>query len=367
MTTLLPRPDAAERRTGPLSRLGGRLLQAATYPHGTAGYRDAYRPAASAGRTPAEVVAITPRTRRAHSILLRPARPIAFAPGQHILVTCEVAGVRQTRCYSLSDTPHRADGLLEITVAHIPEGRLSSHLVGGVAVGEAVGLSAPQGHEFVLPLRRPDHLLLIGGGSGITPLRSMWRTMQAEGLADRTTLLYYARTADDAIFADEIATTAGTHVVTTREGDGPLQGRFQPAHLTEIGVDLCDTEVFACGPVGLVEAVRTAVADTGTEAHLHTESFAPPVAPTSDDAEGLITFARSGASAHNDGATLLEQAEAAGLQPEAGCRMGICHTCTTHKHAGAVRDVRTGQVDQREDCEIQLCVTQPVGNVSLDL
>ena len=366
MTTLAPRTD--DRRPTTLRRLTSRLLEAATYPHGVAGYRDAYRPAASAARTPALVEAVVPRTRRAHSLLLRPARPIAHAAGQHILVTCEVDGVRLTRCYSLSDTPHRADGLLEVTVAHIPEGRLSSHLVGGIAVGETVGLSAPQGHEFVLPRVRPDHLLLIGGGSGITPLRSMWRTMQAEDLAERVTVLYYARTPADAIFADELASLPDAHVITTREpGGGMLAGRFAAAHLEDVGVDVGSVEAFACGPTGLVEAVTAVFAAAGMADHLRTESFAPPVPPSAEDVDGLITFTGSGASAHNDGTTLLEQAEAAGLSPEAGCRMGICHTCTTHKHAGAVRDIRTGTVDRREDCEIQLCISQAVGDVSLDL
>ena len=47
--------------------------------------------------------------------------------------------------------------------------------------------------------------------------------------------------------------------------------------------------------------------------------------------------------------------------------MGICHTCTTVKHAGVVRDVRTGQTTSDGECEIQLCISAPVGDVALDL
>ena len=371
MTTLLPRASKALPSARRLQRL---VLNGLTYPHGVEGYRDAYRPAASAGRIMATVEAIVPQTPRAHTLVLRPERPMAFAPGQHVLVTCQVDGARQTRCYSLCDTPRRADGRVEITVAHIPDGLVSSHLTGGgagdpsgVAVGDAVGLSAPQGTDFVLPLPRPERLVLIGGGSGITPLRSMWRTMQAEGLGDRVTVLYYARTAADGLFLDELSTLGDAHVVLTRaSGVGPLVGRFEAAHLAAVGIDPTTASAFACGPPGLVDAVRDAWSDAPDR--LRTESFAPPVAPVGDDMpEGMLTFARAGVSAHNDGTTLLEQAEAAGLSPEAGCRMGICHTCTTTKHAGAVRDVRTGEVDDREGCEVQLCISQPVGNVSLDL
>ena len=373
MTTLLPRASRALPSARRLQRL---VLNGLTYPHGVDGYRDAYRPAASAGRIHATVEAIVPQTPRAHTLLLRPETPIAFAPGQHLLVTCQVDGARQTRCYSLCDTPRRDDGRLEITVAHIPDGLVSSHLAGGgragIRVGDAVGISAPQGSDFVLPLPRPERLLLIGGGSGVTPLRSMWRTMRAEGLGDRVTVLYYARTSTDALFLDELTDLPDAHVVPTREdgqdtgADGAPTGRFDPAHLTAIGIDPATTDAFACGPPGLIDAVRTAWATAPDR--LRTESFAPPVAPVGDDMpEGMLTFARTGRSAHNDGATLLDQAEAAGLTPESGCRMGICHSCTTTKHAGAVRDIRTGEIDEREGCEVQLCISQPVGNVSLDL
>ena len=65
--------------------------------------------------------------------------------------------------------------------------------------------------------------------------------------------------------------------------------------------------------------------------------------------------------------TLLEQAEAAGLAPEFGCRMGICHTCTCRKSAGAVRNVLTGEISDEEDEDIQLCVSVPAGDVALDI
>ena len=71
--------------------------------------------------------------------------------------------------------------------------------------------------------------------------------------------------------------------------------------------------------------------------------------------------------ADNTGATLLEQAEAAGLSPDHGCRMGICHTCTTIRRSGCTRDVRTGELDAEPDTRIRICVNAPVGDVAVDL
>jgi ferredoxin len=118
----------------------------------------------------------------------------------------------------------------------------------------------------------------------------------------------------------------------------------------------------------LLDAVRELWAIEGIEQHLHVESFVPPtLAPPSGVAEGEIHFGRSGVRLENNGAPLLEQAEAAGLEPEYGCRMGICHTCACRKTAGTVRNVNTGETSSGEDEEIQICISAPVGDVVIEL
>jgi ferredoxin len=82
---------------------------------------------------------------------------------------------------------------------------------------------------------------------------------------------------------------------------------------------------------------------------------------------GTLHFNRSSLSAPIGPGTLLEQAEAAGLAPAFGCRMGICHSCTARKCAGAVRNVLTGELSDEEDEDIQLCVTVPAGDVALEI
>ncbi len=69
----------------------------------------------------------------------------------------------------------------------------------------------------------------------------------------------------------------------------------------------------------------------------------------------------------DDGRPLLEQAEAAGLTPESGCRMGICHSCTRRKTSGAVRNLITGAVSSAEEEDVQICVSVPVGDVDIAL
>ena len=83
--------------------------------------------------------------------------------------------------------------------------------------------------------------------------------------------------------------------------------------------------------------------------------------------EGDVSFVRSEKSAANTGASLLEQAEALGLKPEFGCRMGICFSCVSHKESGTVRNVLTGEESALPDEDIRICVNAPVGDCVVDL
>lgn len=120
--------------------------------------------------------------------------------------------------------------------------------------------------------------------------------------------------------------------------------------------------VYVCGPPALVEAVR--------EHHptARFESFVPPTPVVAGEASGgRITFAQSGVAVEDDGRSLLQQAEDAGLNPESGCRMGICHSCTRRKTRGAVKNLTTGAVSTADDEDVQICVTVPVGDVDIAL
>ena len=146
----------------------------------------------------------------------------------------------------------------------------------------------------------------------------------------------------------------------TRSGAGDLVGSFGPQHLA--AAMRSPDMVFVCGPTTLVETVQQHCDN------VYTESFVPPVfEPSANPSGGRITFSNSGIDVTDDGRSLLEQAEAAGLTPQSGCRMGICHTCTRRKTAGTVRNLTTGSVSTGPDEDVQICVSVPVGDVELAL
>ena len=144
-----------------------------------------------------------------------------------------------------------------------------------------LGLSQADG-DFHLPDARPDSILLISGGSGITPVMSMLRTLCAEGHRGPITLIHYAPDPERAIYREELERLAAEHPnfnlirsYTRAPGAGELDGHFSPAHLPQADPGFAAAETFACGPPALLDAVRGTWAD-GLEQRLHVESFVPP-------------------------------------------------------------------------------------------
>jgi ferredoxin-NADP reductase len=234
-----------------------------------------------------------------------------------------------------------------------------------------VELSAPQG-QFVLPEALPAKLLFISGGSGITPCMSMLRTLLGQGYRGQIAFLHFARTPADVIFGRELRELAARHanlqlVIETESERGSLPD-LDHASLAAVVPDFADWDAWVCGPQPLMDAAQRAYAARGAAERVRTEQFvvATP-APSFESEAGRVRFARSNRQIEGDKRSLLEQAEASGLRPQSGCRMGICQSCKCKKLSGVTRDLRTGELSTDSDVEIQLCVNVPVGDVSIDL
>ena len=311
------------------------------------------------------------QTARSVTLTLRPNENWqGIRAGQFVSLAVQVDGVTLTRPYS----PAGADQTweLELTVSTHPEGRVSRSLRDHACPGMTVGLSQAQG-EFVLPSPRPERVLLISGGSGITPVMAMLRTLCADGYSGEIGFLNYARSAELALYGAELARLASRHPGLriargyTRGRRSPLTGRFTREHLGAVCDEHSGAAAFVCGPPPLIEAVRGLWAGDGLPAPA-VETFAAPALPLDPaGAKGTVRFARSGHEAENSGLVLLEQAEDAGLRPDHGCRMGICNSCSCRKASGTVRNLLTGESSSRTDEDVRICVSVPVGDVVLDL
>jgi ferredoxin-NADP reductase len=341
--------------------LASPLVDLLTGPHGVDRYTELVAPTWTTGDARAKIVAVRRQTPRSVTLTLEPNRAFTgFRAGQHINLTVEIDGRRRTRPYS----PASAEGAshIELTVGRHDGGLVSTYLCEHARPGMVVGLDSVGG-DFTLPAVRPRRILFVSGGSGITPVMSMLRTLRADGFTGEVAFVHYARSADEACYRAELDAMSGVKVLhgfTRATVGSDLEGRFGPDHLAAAMPQ--PDAVYVCGPKPLVDAVNEHCANVCAE------SFVPPVFDVSAEASGgRVSLTDSGVELVSDGRPLLEQAETAGLTPESGCRMGICHSCTRRKTRGAVKNLITGAVSSAEQEDVQICVTVPVGDVDIAL
>lgn len=369
-SSMLLTQRAGRARTGRRRLLGSGAVDLLVGPHGIDRYLELIDPRLTIKEARAEVVDVQHQTARSVTLKLRANHAWeGFRAGQFVRVGVEIDGVRRTRTFSPAGSEHAADGELELTVT-LREGGLVSNYLRRVSVqGSVLYLSQAQG-EFVLSDERPQRLVLISGGSGITPLMAILRTLCDEGYGGEIAFVHYARTREDWLYRPAVEALAASHpglhlsYLATREGDGHLAGDALPSPLNEPAWR--DADVAVCGPASLIEAVRAAWSHAPER--VRSETFTAPRLLAAENAtEGTVHFLASQTATPIADGTLLELAERAGLKPEFGCRLGICKTCTCRKSTGAVKNLISGAVSDEDDEAIQLCVSVPVGDVALDL
>ena len=336
-------------------------------------YLKLINPLWSARELRGRIVEVRPETHDCATLVIKPGWGFSFdyQPGQYIGIGLLVDGRWRWRSYSLTSVP-RATGTrtVTITVKAMPEGFLSSHLVGGVRPGTVVRLAAPKGN-FVLPDPPPASMLFITAGSGITPVMSMLRTLVRReqigpGAISDIIHLHSAPTTADVLFAAELAELTRTHPgyrLTARATR--VEGRLDLSRIADEVPDWRDRQTWVCGPAALLDTAEKLWAAMGITDRLHSERFAA-VRRTDRSSGGSVSFARSGKTLVADGATsLMEAGEQAGVLMPFGCRMGICHTCVVGLSQGRVRDMRTG-AEHEAGSRIQTCISAASGDCVLD-
>ena len=344
-----------------------RLAEAVASPLVPDDYLDLVAPLRTTADLRGRVVSVTSETRDAATVEIRPGRSWkGHRPGQYVRLGVDVDGVRHWRAYSLTSEVDRSDGLVSITVKAIPDGKVSNHIVRLLMPGTLVHLDQAAG-DFVLPQPLPAQALFVTAGSGVTPVMGLLRNHLAD-LHD-VVLVHSAPTRDDVIFGDQLRDWARAGRLRLVERHTETAGILGPAHLDDLVPDWRDREAWACGPIGLLDAMEAHWADAGMAERLHTERFRSTLITQGEG--GTVTFLRHGAVVEADGATpILDAGEDAGVLMPSGCRMGICFGCAVPLRQGVVRDLRDGQLTtaaEGDSIHIQTCVSAAAGHCEIDL
>jgi ferredoxin-NADP reductase len=335
-----------------------------------------------------EVVEIRRETDDAISIVLADpgGAALSCAAGQFFTLLVDIDGDRLRRAYSASwiDPDRRR---VAVTVKRVAGGRVSNHLNDTLRPGHRISVLGPSGDFVVAPATGPRHLVLIGAGSGITPLLAIIRDLLGSEPTTRITLLYGNRSAAAALFVAELDGLAGDrlevrHVLEDESGTRTAhRGRLDEATIADQLATIVDgsdgepVEYFVCGPAPVMDAARAVLRGRGVPlTAIREERFASPAPrPAAGGSAHVVTLRRPGAAARavmvGPGATILDAGLGAGVAMPYSCAMGGCGACAVTLVEGAVdMDEPTClTADERSRGVVLACVARPRGACTLEL
>ena len=297
----------------------------------------------------------------------------AFTQGQYLTLRTEIDGQDLRRSYSICAGVD--DGQLRVGVRRVDGGVFSTWINEQLKAGDQIQVMPPQGRFFV-PMEAAEqrHYLAIAGGSGITPILSIIKTVLAREPDSHFTLLYGNRSLQSTMFKEELDDLKNRyltrlvlhHVFSREETEAPLNmGRMNQAKVQQllkavVPVHKLDA-VFVCGPYQMNDEVEAALlACNVPPERIHIERFgvlpaAGAVARTQraqDAKTAQITLIRDGLTrnfpfkpGHDN---LLRAAEAAGLEVPYSCTSGVCGTCRAKCLDGKVEMERNFALNAQE-------------------
>ncbi|WP_138995078.1 ferredoxin--NADP reductase [Larkinella sp. C7] len=316
---------------------------------------------------------------------------VRYQPGQYLTFILPFEGQKVRRSYSMSSSPH-TDVSLAVTIKRLPGGAVSNYLCDNTKPGDVLETLEPLG-TFVPKLdpKNRRQIVLIGAGSGITPLISMAKSILHVEPQTQLWLLYGNRNRQSIIFEkelNELAQQSGgrfriTHILSQPESNwAGLEGRLNQSAILKLLEELpADAtrraEYYICGPDGLMDEARGALKLLGVPTdQVHKESFATaphethgevveaePVNPSSSKPEVTVLYEGSEykfiVEPHQ---TILEAALELDIDLPYSCQAGMCTACMGRCLSGKVHlDEEDGLAESELKAGyILTCVAHPM-------
>ena len=300
-----------------------------------------------------------------------------FTQGQYLTLRKQIDGRELRRSYSICAGVD--DGELRVGVRRVRGGVFSHWINERLQPGDRIDVMAPQGRFFVpIVAAAARHHLGIAGGSGITPILSIAKTVLAREPRSRFTLIYGNRSLASTMFKEAIedlknrylARMVLHHVFSEEQTDAPLHRgvmdrakieAFLQTLIPPAGID----HAYVCGPYQMNDEAEAALRGAGVAPErIHIERFGvalpaqgsvPAVLHAADPADAelaRIVIVRDGLRREiefrRDQPSILDCASAAGLEVPYSCTSGVCGTCRAKVIEGKVRMERNFALDRRE-------------------
>lgn len=300
----------------------------------------------------ADIIQETPSAKTLRLVAREGSLP-PFQAGQYINLQVEINGIRTSRPYSISSSPHQM-AYYDITVRKIENGFVSAYLFDQIKVGEEFESSGPAGNFYYNPLFHGQKLVLLAGGSGVTPFMSMIRENTDLGLEREIHLFYGSKTSDELIFHDELSAISARrsnfhyHPVLENPaaGYGGLRGMISTDLITTVLGDQVIDTYYICGPQAMYDTLLPQLQALSIPARkIRHEMFGTPADITaqpgwprgiSKDTTFTVNVLGKKSLPAQAGEPLLIALEKAGLVVPSLCRSGECSLCRVQLLSGKV-------------------------------
>ena len=330
------------------------------------------------------------------------ALPFTYFPGQFLTLSVEIEGKPVKRSYTIASTPTQLH-YCAITVKREEQGLVSRFLHDQVKEGDLLEIAAPNG-KFTFTGEEAKSIVLVAGGVGITPMMGVIRYLTDIGWRGDISLLYCCRTTRDFIFRDELEQLQERYpnlnvFATMTRAEGTvwmgLKGRFTSEIIGHLVPDIAACRIHVCGPPAMMSAVLNMLkALKVPDEQVRTEAFGPakrpgvptPAPQTEPDkskgsasltetkpptaATATVAFKTSGKSAPlPSDLTVLDVAEANGVEIDNSCRSGQCGLCKIKLLSGKVtmecEDALSD--DDKQQGLILACQAKSKENIEVDV
>lgn len=314
-----------------------------------------------------------------------------FVAGQYINVSMCIDGITTSRAYSISSSPKQR-AYYEIAVRYKPDGYVTHYMLDRMTAGEALEISAPAGQFIYNPVIHGKHIVLIGGGSGITPFMSIVEDQYLDVDSDvKIDLIYGCANADDVIYGKKLQEIAHKYqhfnfhlVISEPDQDYKgLTGFISADLLISVLGSVDDKKFYLCGPEVMYQFVCAELERLGVDRKsIRREVQTPPSDPTklerwpesvSKDQKFVVTLTGGGCDGMEiEGCAsepLLNTLERNNIYYPAECRAGECSICRAKVVCGEVyipESMRLRKADRAYNY-VHLCAAYPVGDVTLQL
>lgn len=284
----------------------------------------------------------------------------SYKSGQFLTLKINIDGEDYQRAYSLNSTPG-IDKLLSVTVKKVEGGKVSNYIFDQLKVGDKVEILKPKGNFILSDKKCPSgHIVLFGGGSGITPLFSMAKYILHTQKNAKVSLVFANQNEKTIIFKSKLEELCKKfegrfnvqhYLAKPINGWNGFRGLITNDRLGEVLGnlnidDLNSCQFYMCGPTGYMNEVEQGLLKKGVATSLiFKESFVPLVAPSvaleESDAEIHKVKVLINKKEHSldvpSNKTILDAALSAKISIPYSCRNGICASCLCKVEQGSVK------------------------------